>query len=139
PRDAAGRINNCFVLIVPKTFLTSGYTRIRSFLARIIGSDDGVIGILVDAAGHERSLLPIPIAPTAENYNQSARFQFAQCFEHIEQGVGRVCIIDIDLKLPFGWNSLEPAWYLRRFTQTKNRRPQSDAERICRSQCSQRI
>src|SRR5205814_464279 len=71
----------------------------RIFFARIIRSDDAVVGVLIGNATHQRSLSFVAVAARAENENEPARGQLAQGFQDIEQRVVGVGVIDENLKL----------------------------------------
>ena len=72
---ASVRSGNFLVMSRAKSFLDLGNDRVRIFLARIVGSDDGVIRILIGHPAHERTLLPVAIAAATEDDNEVAAAQ----------------------------------------------------------------
>src|SRR5207302_4521622 len=112
-RDRRGALRNFFEMIAPKSFFDLGDDLVEIFFARIIGSDDGEIGVLVDDLTHERAFLAVAISAATENDDQTTRSELAQCFQNVEQCVRRVRIIDENLKLSLCWNNLETARNLR--------------------------
>src|SRR5947209_717982 len=74
--DRGRSIDNFLVLLQSKTFLDFGNNGGWIFFARIIGSDDGVIGISLHDLGHERALLPIAIAAATEDDEQATGIKF---------------------------------------------------------------
>src|SRR5882762_1444177 len=105
--DRLGAINNFFVMIRAKAFFGFRDNRARVFLARIIRSDDGVIGEAVRHLRHQWALLPIAIAATTKNRNQPVRLEFAQSLQNVAERIGSVCIIHEYLKLSFRRNQFQ--------------------------------
>ncbi len=62
-----GAIGNFFVMVRTKTFFNFRDDRVRIFFARIIGSDDGKIGMSIHNLAHERTLLPVAIPTASED------------------------------------------------------------------------
>src|SRR5947208_4163021 len=89
--------------------------------------------------GHQRALLPVAIATTTKNGNQSMWLKFAQSFENIRKRVRCVGIIDKNLKLSLCRNQLQASWHLRRPAKTKHSVAQIDSKSIGRSQRRHRI
>jgi hypothetical protein len=87
-----------------KTFFDLGNDSVRIFFARIIRCEDRVISMSIRNFTHERTLLPVAIAPAAKNHNQTIWSEFPQRFENVAERVRRVCVIDEDLKLSLRWN-----------------------------------
>ena len=68
-RNRRRAVGDFFKLAAAKAFLDLGDDLVRIFVARIILSDDRVIGILIGHCSHERSFFTITIAAAAENDN----------------------------------------------------------------------
>src|SRR5438034_8970596 len=137
--DRLGAINHFFIPIRAKALFDLGDNRIRIFLARIIGGDDGVVSKAICHLGHERALLPVAIAAAAENRNQALRLELAQSFENVPQRVGRVRIIHEDLELSSGGYEFQPSRHLRRLSETQYSISQVDTQNVGRSQRRYRI
>ena len=119
--DRFGAVDNRFVVVGTKTLFHFGDDRGRIFLARIVGGDNRAVSMSIDHLSHERTFLPVAIAAATKDDNQTARLEFAQSFQYIEQSVGCMRVIDEDLKLPFGRNAFETTGDLRRFSTLRGK------------------
>src|SRR5437667_4325878 len=97
--DRLGAINHFFIPIRAKALFDLGDNRIRIFLARIIGGDDGIVSKAICHLGHQRALLPVAIAAAAKNGNQTLRGEFAKSIQNVAERVGRMRVIDEYLEL----------------------------------------
>src|SRR6266508_5430443 len=62
-------IDNLFVVSRSKSLFDLGDDRIRILFARVVGGNDGVVSMAVHYFGHQRALLPVPIAAATKNRN----------------------------------------------------------------------
>src|SRR5947208_11896477 len=106
-------IDNLFIVSRLKSLFYLGDDRVRILFARVVGGNDGVVGMTIHYFGHQRALLPVPIAAATKNRNQPMRLKLAQSFENIPKRVGRMGVVDENLKLPPGRNQFQASRYLR--------------------------
>src|SRR3954465_14712959 len=137
--DRLGAIDNFFVMIRTKAFFGFGDNRARVFLSRIIRGDDGVIAEAVRHLGHQRSFLPVAIAATTKNRNQSMRLEFPQSLQNVGQRIRSVCVIHEHLKLSFSRNEFQAPGDLGGFPQTQDGASQINSQSLGGSERSDGI
>ena len=113
-RDRLGTVRHRFEIAGAKTFFDVGDDGERIFFARIVGSDDAVVGVLVGDPAHQRAFLFVTIAARAEDDDEAVRSELAQGLQHAEEGIVGVRVIDENLELAFRRDGLETAGHLRR-------------------------
>src|SRR5947207_2175509 len=64
-------IDNFFIVSRSESLFDLGDDRVRILFARIVRGNDGVISMAIHCFSHQRALLPVAIATTTKNGNQS--------------------------------------------------------------------
>jgi len=76
-------IDNFFIVSRAESLFDLSDNLFRIFLAWVVLSNDGVVGMAIHNFGHQRALLPIAIAAATKNGNQPMRLKLSQCLEDI--------------------------------------------------------
>src|SRR6266550_3711668 len=137
--DGLGAIDNFLIPSRAKPFFDLGDDRARILFARIIGSNDRIVGMTVCYFSHQRALLAVTIAAAAKNDNQAMWLEFPKSLENISKRVGSVRIINENLILSFCRNQFQASRHLRRLAETEHRLAQTDSQSVGRRQRCDRV